>query len=156
MHTEDQEDRIVSASRLVQARPETIFELIADPTRHPDWDGNDNLARAKTQDRITGVGQVFAIVITVDDLIRENYVVEFEEGRLIAWNPASEGKAPSGHLWRWEVEPVGDGARITHTYDWTKLQDEKRLPRARNTKESNLRASIDRLAEIAEAAASAG
>lgn len=150
MTNDEQEQRVVSASRVIDARPETIFELIADPSRQPEWDGNDNLAQAEGGQRVRGVGEMFAVRITTRDLIRENYVVEFEEGRRIAWNPASEGEEPSGHLWRWELEPVEGGTQVTHTYDWTELRDEARLPRARNTKAENLRASLDRLAKLAE------
>jgi hypothetical protein len=79
-------------------------------------------------------------------------VVEFAEGRRIAWLPADVGKRPPGHLWRWELEPVGASrTRVTHTYDWTQLTDQKRLPRARATTADKLLASLDRLAALAEA-----
>jgi hypothetical protein len=54
-------------------------------------------------------------------------------------------------LWRWELEPVdASRTRVTHTYDWTRLTDEGRLPRARATTADRLRASLDRLAALAE------
>jgi hypothetical protein len=83
--------------------------------------------------------------------LRENHVVELEEARRIAWKPAEPGQQPVGHLWRWELEPVdAERTRVTHTYDWTLLTDERRLSRARATTEDRLRASIDRLAELVE------
>jgi hypothetical protein len=84
--------------------------------------------------------------------VRENHVVEFDEGRLIAWRPAEPGlRPPPGHLWRWELEPLdASRTRVTHTYDWTELTDEQRLPRARATTSEKLRASVDRLAALAE------
>ena len=45
-----------------------------------------------------------------DGAVRENYVVEFEEGRRIAWRPAEWGRRPPGYLWRWELEPAGAAA----------------------------------------------
>ena len=49
------------------------------------------------------------------------------------------------------AEPLGDGhTRVTHTYDWSQLTDQNRLPRARATTREKLRASLDRLAELAE------
>ena len=72
-----------------------------------------------------------------------NHVVEFDEGRLIAWLPSEPGQPPPGHLWRWELEPHGDGATlVVHTYDWTQLTDPDRLERARATTAERLR-SID-------------
>ena len=42
---------VVSASREIAAPAEQIFELIADPSQQPQWDGNDNLAEAPTAQR---------------------------------------------------------------------------------------------------------
>jgi hypothetical protein len=39
---------------------------------------------------------------------------------------------------------------VTHTYDWTLLTDKNRLPRARSTTQDRLKASLDRLAVLAE------
>jgi uncharacterized protein YndB with AHSA1/START domain len=141
--------RIVSASRVIEAPAEVIFEHIADPARQPAWDGNDNLGHAPEGQRVQAVGEVFSMTLS-KGAVRENHVVEFEEGRRIAWKPAEEGKPPIGQLWRWELEPEGAGTRVTHTYDWSDLHDEQRLERARNTQPVNLLASIDRLAVLLE------
>ncbi|MBF6331726.1 SRPBCC family protein [Nocardia transvalensis] len=142
---------IVSATRDIAAAAAKIFELIADPSQQPRWDGNDNLAEAPQGQRVKGVGDVFTMTLTKDGQVRENHVVEFDEGRRIAWRPAEPGSTPPGHLWRWELEPIDPSrTRVTHTYDWSQLTDEKRLPRARSTTPDKLRASLDRLAEIAE------
>ena len=142
---------MVRASREIAAGPERIFELIADPAAQPRWDGNDNLASAPAGQRVRRTGDVFTMTLTRGD-IRENHVIEFEESRRIAWTPAEVGQAPPGHLWRWELEPAGASrTQVTHTYDWTELTDSKRLPRARATTADRLRASLDRLAALAEA-----
>jgi uncharacterized protein YndB with AHSA1/START domain len=144
------EQRVVSASRVVEAPPEVIFQLIAEPSLQPTWDGNDNLGSAETGQRVRAVGDVFRMTLT-GGAVRENHVVEFEEGRLIAWRPSEVGKRQPGHLWRWELEPRDDGATVvTHTYDWTELTDSNRMKRARNTTVEKLTASLDRLAEAAE------
>ncbi len=83
--------------------------------------------------------------------VRENHVVQFDEGRLIAWRPAEPAKEPPGHIWLWELESIDSSHTIvTHTYDWTALTDEERIPRARATTADKLRASLDRLADLAE------
>lgn len=144
------ESRVVSASRGVLAPAAVVFELIADPARQPEWDGNENLGYAEPGQRVRAVGDVFATTLTMG-AVRENHVVEFDEGHRIAWMPAEPGGAPIGHRWRWEVEPDGDGrCVVTHTYDWTELQDEQRFERARWTTGERLAASIDRLASLAE------
>jgi uncharacterized protein YndB with AHSA1/START domain len=151
-----QTPQVVSASREIAAEPGQIFELIADPAVQPRWDGNDNLGSAPAGQRVRRVGEVFTMRLTGGS-IRENHVVEFEEGRRIAWRPAEPDKPPPGHLWRWELEPAGASrTRVTCTYDWTQLTDEKRLPVARATTADRLRASMDLLAALAEEPARPG
>lgn len=150
MPSDNETSRVASATREIDAPAARIFELIADPNRQPQWDGNDNLKHADAGQRVSKVGDVFAMT-TTRDLVRENHVVEFTEGERIAWLPATPGEEPSGHLWRWELEAVTpERTRVTHTYDWTKLTDENRFARAKATTSERLMASIDRLAAIAE------
>ncbi len=139
------EQRIVNATRTINASAAAIFEFIADPARQPEWDGNDNLVKAPEGQRITGVNEEFTMHLTSGQS-RTNYVVEFAEGRLIAWKPAPTGEAPRGHLFRWELRPVDDGVtEVTHTYDWTQLSDESRFERARSYTEEALLNSVNRL-----------
>jgi uncharacterized protein YndB with AHSA1/START domain len=142
--------RVVYASREIAASAERIFELIADPAQQPRWDGNDNLAEAESGQRVRALGAVFTMTTTKGN-VRENHVVEFEEGRLIAWRPAEPGQEPPGHLWRWALKPI-DSSRthVTHSYDWTELTDKGRLARARATTGEKLRGSLDRLAALVE------
>lgn len=144
------EQRVVQAHSVINAPAHTIFELIADPARQPEWDGNDNLASAESGQRVKGVGDVFVTVLT-NGKVRPNEVVEFEEGARIAWKPSPAGQPQPGHLWRWELEPLDDGrTRVTHTYDWTALDDPTRVEKARSTTEEMLQASIDRLQQVSE------
>ena len=149
MGTDQDGPREVSASREIAATAEKVFGLIADPARQPQWDGNGNLAAADTGQRVRRAGDVFTMTLTTG-AVRENHVTEFEEGRRIAWTPAEPGRRPPGHLWRWELEPAAAGTQATCTYDWTRLTDGTRLPRARATTADRLLASIDRLAALAE------
>src|ERR1700733_2104758 len=141
---------VVSACREIAASADRIFELIADPSQQPRWDGNDNLAQADAGQRVRSVGDSFTMTLTGGG-IRENHIVEFDEARRIAWTPSEPGRRPPGHLWRWELEPIGASAtRVTQTYDWTDLTDENRFGRARATTADKLRASLDRLTALAE------
>jgi len=150
MTSQDEAPRVVTASRDITAGAGRIFELIAEPTQQPRWDGNDNLVEAPQGQRVHAVGAVFTMATTQGNT-RENHVVEFEEGRRIAWTPAEPGREPFGHLWRWELDPLdASRTRVTHTYDWSRLTDETRFPRARATTADKLQASLDRLAELAE------
>ncbi|MER6765331.1 MULTISPECIES: SRPBCC family protein [Amycolatopsis] len=148
----DEPSRVVRASREIEAPAERIFELIADPSRQPSWDGNDNVAEAKPGQRVHAVGDVFTTTLT-NGWLRENRIVEFEESRRVAWRPSEPGKQPPGHLWRWELNPLSaTRTEVTHTYDWTELDpnDTMRNTRARSMTAGNLAASLENLARAAE------
>ena len=147
----DEPEQIVSASRAISASAERIFELIAEPSSQPSWDGNNNLASAAPGQRVRQVGDIFKMTLT-NGSVRENHVVEFIEGSQIAWRPAEPGKQPPGHLWRWQLEPINSTlTNVTHTYDWTLLTDRVRLEKARSTTPEMLRESIFKLAMLAQA-----
>ncbi len=148
--------KTASAERVIRADAATIFELIADPANQPRWDGNDNLKAADEGQRVHAVGDVFVMNLTGESGVRENHIVEFEEGARIAWKPAAPGEAPFGQLWRWELEPTGTEGEtlVRHSYDYSGLPADTvpgRLKRAQSTDTAKLMASVDRLAAIAEA-----
>ncbi|MBN9742827.1 polyketide cyclase [Amycolatopsis sp. A1MSW2902] len=148
----DEPSRVVRASREIEAPAERIFELIADPSQQPSWDGNDNLAESKPGQRVHAVGDVFTTTLT-NGWVRENHIVEFEEARRVAWRPSEAGKQPPGHLWRWELNPLGaTRTEVTHTYDWSNLDpdDTMRNARARTITAEKLAASLENLAKTAE------
>lgn len=146
----DEDLRIVSASREIAASADQIFELIADPAQQPRWDGNDNLLETPVGQRVSAVGAVFTMTL-MGGQVRENHVVEFDEGQRIAWRPAEPGQDPPGHVWRWVLDPINASrTRVTHTYDWTQLTDAGRFARARATTADKLQDSLDRLAALVE------
>jgi hypothetical protein len=146
--TED--SRVASCERRVDAPASAVFELIADPARQPEWDGNGNLGSSPEGQRIHAVGDTFVTILTKGTR-RESLVVEFEEGRRIAWLPIDElTGSPPGHLWRYELEPLADGHTLVRlTYDWSNLSDPSRVARARATTAERLAASLIRLEQCA-------
>lgn len=145
-----QSERIVRARRTIAAGASVVFELVADPARQPEWDANDNLGRAAPGQRVRAVGDVFVTTLRSGS-VRHNHVVEFVEGERIAWRPSEPGLEPPGHLWRWELTPVDERTTlVTHTYDWSDLDDPVRFERARWTTADRLEGSLERLAAIAE------
>lgn len=142
--------KVVSAEIEIAAPASEIFELIADPARQPEWDGNDNLGTAAQGQRPTSAGGSFITTLT-KGMDRENHIVAFEEGRLIAWKPSEVDGEPFGQKWTWEIEAAGErSSLVRQTYDWTELRDPLRLPRAQSTTSENLLASLERLKTLAE------
>ena len=103
-----------SASKRIAASAETIFDLLADPSKHCLFDGSDMVQSAKSE-RLQ-LGSKFGMNMKLKFLPYKvgNTVVEFEENRRIAW--AHLGK----HRWRYELEPMDDGTTlVTETFDWS-------------------------------------
>ena len=141
--------KVVTVELEIAASAAKVFELIADPARQPEWDGNDNLGTA-TGPRVTGAERSFITTLT-KGVDRENHIVAFDEGRLIAWKPSEVGGEAFGQKWMWEIVPTGDrSCLVRQTYDWTELRDPQRLPRAESTTAQNLLASMKRLKALAE------
>ncbi len=107
--------RHVSTSRVIAADRQAIFDLLADPSMHPVIDGSGTVTEAVTDgpERLAegvsfGMKMKMGAPYSVD-----NTVVEFEEGRRIAWRHFS------GHRWRYELEDVEGGTKVTETFDWS-------------------------------------
>lgn len=108
--------RQVTVTRTVAAQPSQIFDLLADPSKHPLLDGSGTVraVRSGAPQRLE-LGAKFGMDMKAGASYKiENTVVEFEENRLIAWRHFN------GHRWRWQLEPVGDGhTKVTETFDWS-------------------------------------
>ena len=142
------ENRTVSASRLVAAPPEAVFGLVSDPRRHPELDGRGNTSAAQQARPITAVGESF-LMLNSNGKVRQNRVVEFQDGRVVAWMPCPVDGEPFGFRWRWQVDVHPSGAWVTHTYDWTALVREDLFDEARTVGEADLQRSLERVATLA-------
>jgi uncharacterized protein YndB with AHSA1/START domain len=123
----------------LDAAPEHVFAVLADPARHPEIDGSGMCAKSSAGP-ITGTGQSFVMDMHRDglgDYQVRNEVTAFEPGRRIAWRPGVETASPAleavlgdiipgGHTWSFELELTGDGKTlVTHSYDWNTVHDER-------------------------------
>ncbi|WP_250556714.1 SRPBCC family protein [Pseudonocardia lacus] len=138
-------DRTVSASTVVAADPAAVFDLLADPRRHAEFDGSGTVRRAVAGPARLGPGARFGIAMRwgVPYRIR-NTVVEFEEGRRIAWRHFGR------HVWRYQLDAVEEGTRITETFDWGPALSPWALEKwgapARNLR--SIRATLRRLTDL--------
>jgi uncharacterized protein YndB with AHSA1/START domain len=107
---------IISVERLIDAPPEKIFDLLADPRRHCEIDGSGTLREATVEapERLS-MGAVFSMKMHLGvNYTMVNTVVEFDESKRIAWIPKPSngfGAKWVNRLWRYELEPVDGGTK---------------------------------------------
>ena len=108
--------RIVSRSTIVPASAQMIFDLLADPRRHNEIDGSGTVQSAQINaperlslDATFGMQMKMGLPYKIT-----NTVVEFEENRTIAWRHVG------GHIWRYILESVDGGTKVTEQFDWNK------------------------------------
>ena len=138
-------NKVISLSVMVPSPPGAIFDLLADPRRHHEFDGSGSVraARVNAPARLT-LGAKFGMRMRIGLPYNiTNTVVEFEEGRRIAWRHFG------GHIWRYILEPVGDATKVTEEFDWNGARSERML-RTMNAFEKNAKAiqrTLDNLVE---------
>ena len=120
--------------RVIAAPPEKIFELLADPRRHRTFDGSDSVRDPKNAPERLSLGAKFDMQMKLGiPYTMTNEVVEFEEGRRIAWQPRPKARLArnmGGRIWRYELEPVqGGGTRVRETWDISQEKGMKGLVR---------------------------
>jgi uncharacterized protein YndB with AHSA1/START domain len=111
----------VSVSRRIDAPAADIFEVLADPNRHPEFDGSEMLRPGSSNKVIVGIGDVFVTKMyfeAMGDYEMHNRIVVFEADRCIAWEPGNPELARNGSRWRFDLTPDGSNSTlVTETYD---------------------------------------
>jgi uncharacterized protein YndB with AHSA1/START domain len=112
----------VSVERFVKAPPEKVFALLADPSRHRDIDGSGTVRDAVGGSTRLSLGARFGMDMKAGAPYRMvNEVVEFEDGRRIAWQARPDSSwaatAIGGRIWRYELEPRDGGTLVRETWD---------------------------------------
>jgi hypothetical protein len=127
----------VEASTTIEASPEAVFSVLADPAAHVAIDGTGWVRASVDGDRITAAGQVFRMGMFHEnhpdkDYETANLVEVFDEPWAIGWRPGTESAATGelsfgGWTWRYDLEPTGPSeTRVTLTYDWSAVPPEVR------------------------------
>jgi uncharacterized protein YndB with AHSA1/START domain len=148
---------VVTVERVIPAPPKPIFELLADPRRHREIDGSGSVRDPSDPPARLALGSKFTMAMKLGvPYTMVNEVIEFEEGRRIAWQPRLAtriGRGFGGRVWRYELEPVDGGTRVRETWD---ISDEtvKLLvrPAAKRTREA-MSATLERIEAIVTATA---
>jgi len=148
---------VVSVKRVIKAPPSAIFAIISDVSRHPEIDGSGSVVGTKP-----GAPQELALGTTFGMSMKlgvpysmSNRVIEYEPDRRLAWQTTLSGplgRFIGGRIWRYELESVDGGTKVTETWDIT--QDKQGFllkygPVASQTAQSMTK-TLKRLAELTE------
>ncbi len=143
----------MSVTREIPHPAEQIFDLLTSPDGHARIDGS-----GMVRERISGperleLGSRFHVKMRFGPVPYRMHseVVEYDENRLISW--AHLGK----HRWRYELEPVDGGTRVTETFDWSTAISPKVIELAGYPKRhpANMEATLARIEKVLDEAAAA-
>jgi polyketide cyclase/dehydrase/lipid transport protein len=155
--TQSPQHTVVTVDRVIKTTPDAIFAVVSDANRHVEIDGSGQLVRPKA-----GGAQHLSLGATFGMSMRmgvpysvTNTVVEFEQDRRIAWKTTLAGplgRFLGGRIWRYELEPVDGGTKVTESWDLS--QDKQAFflknPKVGQHTATSMSKSLDRLAEITE------
>jgi uncharacterized protein YndB with AHSA1/START domain len=110
-------EKIVSRTRQIAAPAATIFDLLANPSRHAEIDGSDMVQAARpTGPERLSLGAKFGMDMKFAGFMPyriSNEVVEFVENERIAWRHFGH------HIWRYELEAIDDATtNVTESFEW--------------------------------------
>lgn len=119
--------------------------MLADPRRHSEFDGSGTVRDAVTGPARLDRGATFGMTMRWGVPYKVlNTVVEFDEGRRIGWRHFGR------HVWRYELEPVTGGTRVTETFDYAPSPVARvlELAHAPERNLASIRATLARLTEM--------
>lgn len=107
--------RIKSARITINAPAAKIFELLVDPKRHKDFDGTRTIQANFSGPARLALGSKFGMHMKLGVHYRIlNKVVEFEEGKHIAWRHIGRWR------WRYDLRSISPTqTEVTETFDGT-------------------------------------
>ena len=140
----------VSDSIVIEADPAPVFDVLVDPAQHPLFEGSGTVKGAISGPPRLYLGASFAMRMHwfAPYAIR-NRVVEYDEDRRIGWRHLAR------HVWRYELEPVDGGTRVTETFDYQPAPMRALYQRLGfvSAAENNIPATLQRLKTLVESRA---
>lgn len=102
---------LVGAEITINAPARKIFEILATPERHRDFDGSGTVQRSLRGPQRLYLGAKFAMAMRIKVPYRiTNEVVAFEEDRLIAWRHLMRW------VWRYELTAIDAQSTLVREY----------------------------------------
>jgi hypothetical protein len=112
----------VAVSRRICAPVHDIFQVLANPVRHPEFDGSEMLRGAVSTAVISRVEDVFVMKMyysEIGDYEMNNHVVEYEPDRRIGWEPECGRGHPQRRTGQRGADPLGTAVELPAHPRWT-------------------------------------
>ena len=107
--------RVITATKFIAQPAQKIFDILADPTKHPLLDGTKSVLSVKSAPARLSLGAKFSMNMLVKrKYSTTNTVSSFEEGRVIAWHHWAR------FVWRYDLVPVEGGTQVTESFDYNR------------------------------------
>lgn len=140
----------VCVERRIAAEAADLFEVVADPSRHVEFDGSGTVRSSRPRSRPLALGDTFGTKMHWHlPYGMRNTVVELEPDRLIAWQPRPAypvvGLVVGGRIWRWSFTPVEGGTLVRECWDISQERLAFKLRPLAGLTERNMTASLERL-----------
>ena len=150
---------VATVERVIPAAADRIFALIADPRRHREIDGSGTVRDVRKLPDKVELGSKFGMSMKVGvPYSMESTVIEYEEGRRLAWQTRPPGRIPGklagGRIWRYELEPVEGGTRVRESWDISQEVVKAIVRPARRRTIVAMNATLERIEAILAAEAS--
>ena len=130
------EGNVVTVERFIPAPAEAIFDLLADPNRHQEFDGSGSVrdARGSEPGKRLAEGDTFGMSMKIGlPYSMNNTVVEFDENRRIAWQ--TKGPGPFKVRESWDISQESALSRGA-------------VRRLAKTTESNMAKTLERIEQV--------
>ena len=146
---------VETVERVIAAPPERVFDLVADPRRHNDINGNGTVREAFDVPERLSLGATFGMNMEFGGAYTmTSTVIEYEEGRRIAWQsrPPKDGSrwrhVFGGRIWRYELEPVDGGTCVRESWDISEEGMRWLVRGYRRQTRANMNATLERIERL--------
>jgi uncharacterized protein YndB with AHSA1/START domain len=149
------EKYVARAELTIAAPPSAVFSVLADPQRHPEIDGSGTVRRVQESELPLRVGSTFDVHMQRGfPYTTRNTVLELKTDHVIAWSttPLTKplGWLIGGRVGRYELVPVGDGTRVTETWDLRPERNRQLVRPLAGDPAADMRGTLERLQRVVE------
>jgi len=154
--TSDSTRDIATVERVIAAPASKIFDILADPSRHQEIDGSGTVKGTPEGSQRLALDSKFGMSMKMGiGYSMVNTVVEFEENRVIAWQPRPALSLmrwlAGGRIWRYQLSEQDGGTLVRESWDITHEAHPWAVRNLRSKTVDSMTKTLERIATAVEA-----